>query len=524
VLSPSPVNGHSHGAVATSATPVVTRPPARRARRSRAGGKHVQTVFRPTPPASPAFPTQHGDIRSHGALGDGRFDNTAAIAAAIAACADAGGGVVEVPPGQWLTGPIHLRSNVHLHVASGADLIFTDDPLRYLPPVFVRWGGVECYNTSPFIYARDCSNVAVTGPGRLRGQGASWRMRGKDEPAAYASLCQMVLDGVDADHRRLTDTNRLLLPQLILLINCRGALLDGFQIAEGGPSQTLHLAYCRDVTVRNLSIEATAAPGNDGIKIDSSADVLVEDCVLQCEGDALSIESGLNEDGWRVDRPAENVHVRRVAMGSGRAAVMIGSATAGGVRNVLVEECTCAEARIGLALAAGAGRGGVVEGVVIRDMRLGRITGQAISMEAGTRAPVSPAPRSPLFRNVTIQRVTCAEAAKAVHIAGMPDRHFQNIRLEDVTIAAGRGLHCETALGIDLVNVNITPRIGPVLSVTDTQEVLIEGLKHVPRHGVFLALRGRGTKRIRIRGQSDAPVRPSVVLGTDVPRDALVHE
>ena len=176
-------------------------------------------------------------------VADGKTDCTRAIATAIAACAQAGGGRVLIPPGQWLTGPIHLHSNIDLHIARGATVRFSADPDRYLPPVLVRWGGQECLNFSPFIYANDCDNIAVTGGGVLLGQGKSWWAWAKKEPAVRKKLYQMVSDGVVAEDRRFGCETMPLRPQFILPINCTNVLLEDFTIAEAGPCWTVHLAY-----------------------------------------------------------------------------------------------------------------------------------------------------------------------------------------------------------------------------------------------------------------------------------------
>ena len=122
----------------------------------------------------PSFPDRVVDIRDHGAVGDDRTDCTAAIEKAIATCAKAGGGRVLIPAGKWFTGPIRLRSNIDLHLHEGAIVRFSSDPARYLPSVLVRWGGMDCHNYSPLIYARDCQNIAITGRGMLLGQGKPW--------------------------------------------------------------------------------------------------------------------------------------------------------------------------------------------------------------------------------------------------------------------------------------------------------------------------------------------------------------
>ena len=119
---------------------------------------------------APVFPARDFVITNYGAVADGQTDCTAAIGRAIDACAGAGGGRVVVPAGEFLTGAIHLKSGVNLHLDAGATLKFSTDPKAYLPAVFSRFESVECYNYSPFIYAFGQSNVAVTGEGTLDGQ------------------------------------------------------------------------------------------------------------------------------------------------------------------------------------------------------------------------------------------------------------------------------------------------------------------------------------------------------------------
>jgi polygalacturonase len=122
----------------------------------------------------PAIPRRDFPITRFGAKPGGEVDCTKAIAAALAAAAKAGGGRVVVPAGVWLTGAVHLKSNTELHVAKGATLKFSRDPAAYLPNVLTRHEGVELMNYSPFIYALDQHDIALTGerdtgrPGRRR--------------------------------------------------------------------------------------------------------------------------------------------------------------------------------------------------------------------------------------------------------------------------------------------------------------------------------------------------------------------
>jgi polygalacturonase len=122
----------------------------------------------------PVFPDRVFDVREYGAVSDGETLNTDAFRRAVAACHADGGGIVLVPAGAWATGPIHLRSNVNLRLGKGAVVRFSTRFADYLPVVFTRWEGIECYNYSPLIYAPNCENVALTGEGTLDGQGAAW--------------------------------------------------------------------------------------------------------------------------------------------------------------------------------------------------------------------------------------------------------------------------------------------------------------------------------------------------------------
>ena len=261
---------------------------------------------------------------------------TESFAAAIAACSEAGGGHVVVPAGRWLTGPIHLRSHIDLHLEEGAVVVFTDEPTDYLPPVQVSWEGLECMNYSPLVYAFGCTDIAITGPGRLEPRMDFWRTwftRPEGHLEASKRLYTWGATDYPVEQRDMTARgDEHMRPHLIHLNRCSHVLLDGFTIRES-PFWTIHLLLCEQVVARNLDVRAHGH-NNDGIDLEMTRDVLVEDCIFDQGDDAVVIKSGRNRDAWRLHTSTENVVVRNCCVRKGHTLLGIGSEISGGVRNI----------------------------------------------------------------------------------------------------------------------------------------------------------------------------------------------
>jgi polygalacturonase len=176
-------------------------------------GQPLSLPFDMPPIPRPCFPDRILDVREFGAVGDGATLNTVAFRRAVEACHSAGGGMVFVPAGIWLTGPIHLRSNINLHLEREALVRFSTRFADYLPVVFTRWEGVECYNYSPLIYARDCWNIAITGEGTFEGQGQAWWHWKRAQQAAVRTLYDAQFDGVPVEQRIYGTETAALRPQ-----------------------------------------------------------------------------------------------------------------------------------------------------------------------------------------------------------------------------------------------------------------------------------------------------------------------
>ena len=378
-----------------------------------------------------------------------------AIQTAIDKCAAMGGGTVIVPGGEWHTGKIHFKSNTELHLEDGARVIFSDAPDDYLPCVLVRWEGTECYNYSPLIYANGCENIAITGGGTLDGNGGSWwHWKTLQQPAAER-LAAMAADGVPVKKRVFGTREAALRPQFLHMLNCKNIMLEGFTITDG-PQWTIHPVYCEDVTVRNVNV-ITHGHNTDGLNPDSCRNVLIEGCTFETGDDCIAINSGLNEDGWRVGKPCENIEIRNCAMNGGHGAIVIGSAISGGVKNIYAHDCKISGTMQGIRLKSMRGRGGYIDGALFENIDIKDVTDQAIQInmfyEFSTVMPRTQKPSG--FRNINIRNVSGSSLKTGIQIKGLPEKKLESIVLENIDLIAKDAFECSNAAGIVINNVNI---------------------------------------------------------------------
>ena len=210
----------------------------------------------------------------------------------IDAVAEKGGGKIVVPAGEHFSaGPIRLRSNVELHLEEGARIVFSDNPRDYLPVVPTSWEGVECLNYSPLVYAYGCTNVAITGKGTFAPKMDFWRKwfgRGKGHMEATRRLydwCSFNAPMEERDLTKISESN--VRPHLIQFNHCKDVRLEGFKIRES-PFWTIHLFLCDGAVVRGLDVYAHGH-NNDGIDVEMTKNVLVENCRFDQGDDAVVI-------------------------------------------------------------------------------------------------------------------------------------------------------------------------------------------------------------------------------------------
>lgn len=355
-----------------------------------------------------------------------------AIQDAVDACSRMGGGTVVIGEGEWLTGPIHLAGNICLYLEKGAVVRFCTDYDAYLPVVFTRWEGTECYNYSPLIYAVDCENIAVMGDGRLIGGGKAWWHWKELQQEAARELCYAQANGIPVEQRIYGTEKAALRPSFIQMVNCRKIQLRDFTI-EDGPQWTIHPVYCEQVLVSGVTV-LSKGPNTDGLNPDSCRDVLIENCRFQTGDDCIAVNSGLNEDGWRVNRPCENIVIRQCTMTGGHGGIAIGSGVSGGVRNVYAYGCKISGTNQGIRLKSMKGRGGYVHDVWFEDITIDGVLEEAIQITMFYRYSTVP-PKSDAvsdFSGIHLKNIYGSGGTASVDISGLPERPFRDISFENV--------------------------------------------------------------------------------------------
>ncbi|MDE1987934.1 MAG: glycoside hydrolase family 28 protein [Alphaproteobacteria bacterium] len=413
----------------------------------------------------PVFPKRDFPITAFGAKSGG--DCTKAIAAAIEACNKAGGGRVVVPDGDWLTGAIHLKSNVNLHLMKGAVVRFSTDPKAYLPLVFTRWEGVELMNYSPLIYAFEQENIAVTGDGMFDGQADDthwwpwkglkqwgWREGAPKQEAARNKLFAMGQAGTPVSER-LFGEGSYLRPNFFEPNRCKNVMIDGVTI-HNTPFWEIHPVLCTNVTVSNLKIDS-AGPNTDGCDPECCKDVLIENCFFNTGDDCIAIKSGRNNDGRRVNVPSENIVIRNCHMKNGHGGVAIGSEISGGVRNVFAENCHMDSPDLGSALRLknNAERGGLLEHFYFRRIVIGQVAHAVLTVdfnyEEGDKGPYTP-----VVRDVQLETVVSGKSQYGIDAQGFANAPIYDISLRDCDFQnVAEGNIVKNVRGLTFQNVTI---------------------------------------------------------------------
>ena len=389
----------------------------------------------------PSFPEKVHNITLYGAIGDGVTDCSDAFKKAIDECNKTSGGMVMVPEGTFLTGPIYLKSNVNLYISENATVKFTDDKSKYLPVVFTRWEGVECMNYSPLIYAYNEENIAVTGKGVLDGQGSDdnwWSWKGNKDSGWTEGkpnqkkdrdlLFKMAEDGIPPEKRVFGD-GHFLRPNFFQPYKCKNVLIEGVTFKDS-PMWFINPVLCENITVKNVTVEGLG-PNNDGCNPESSKNVLIKNCYFNTGDDCIAIKSGRNSDGRRINIPSENIVIQNCTMKEGHGGVVIGSEISGGVKNVFAENCSMSSPNLDRAIRikTNAVRGGVIENLFVRNITVGQVKEAVIKIdfyyEEGENGKFLP-----VVKNLDFSNITSEKSEFAIWIKAFENSPVENIRLD----------------------------------------------------------------------------------------------
>jgi exo-poly-alpha-galacturonosidase len=407
-------------------------------------------------------------ITDHGAVGDSRTVNTAAIQGAIDGCANSGGGVIVVPKGTFVTGALFLKQGVNLCVEQDGVLKGSQNTNDY-PWIDTRIAGLEMKWPAALINADGVAGLEISGSGTIDGSGERWWRE-------YWTTREQEKDDVDPHFK----VGR---PRLVHIIRSQRVTVRDLLLKDPA-FWNLQLTYCDGVEVSNLTVRAHSQPlraaSSDGIDIDSTRNVLITGCDIECDDDAICLKSGRDADGLRVNRPTENVVIRKCRVGLAAGLVVFGSETAGGIRNVKVYDCKadrgCGEV---VRFKTRMGRGGVVEDVLYENIEAeGARAVFNFNMDAfGTtwlpkefRTPVAPEKGTPVFRNIQVRNLRARDCAAAGRLVGLPSSPLRGLTLENVDIQANTGFTINHALGLRFENVRVNGKTVTSPSDSASQE------------------------------------------------------
>ncbi len=418
----------------------------------------------------PTFLDKNYNILDFGAVADSSTNNTTAFKNAIMNCAQNGGGRVVVPKGKFLTGPIHLESNVNLHLEKGSEILFSKQ-LEDYPLVHTSFEGTELMNFSPLVYAYKKKNVAITGEGILNGQASNtnwWPWCGKDsygwqegEPNQMASLTRLKEEMSEKDvpvPERIFGKGYHLRPSFIEPFECENVLVQGVKIINA-PFWVIHPMKSTNVIVDGVTVESHG-PNNDGCDPEYSKNVIIKNCTFNTGDDCIAIKSGRNEDGRRVDIKSENIVVQDCKMIDGHGGVVIGSEISAGVRNVFVENCQMDSPNLDRAIRikTNSKRGGTVENVYVRNLDVGQVKEAVLKINLfyGIYG-VQEGEFIPEVKNIHLENVRVKNGGEYGILAkGYAEKPIKNITFKDVIIEkVDSAYSLENVIDMNFINTKI---------------------------------------------------------------------
>ena len=435
---------------------------------------------------------QFYNVLEYGGSNDSTGLNTEAIAKAIDAAADKGGGTVYFPAGKYITGPIHFKSNITLFIDAGAELHFSDDFDHYLPMVESRWEGTEVTNFSPLIYGTDLENIAIVGRGLIDGHGKKWwgysevtiRQQKEGEETKWQKEFKRLNKDVLAPDLPGWVERGFLRPPFIQFLRCENVQIKDIKI-QNSPFWTVNPQYCDNVTIDGVTIYNPESPNTDGINPESCRNVHIANCHISVGDDCITIKSGKDRSGRKVNIPAENYTITNCTMLNGHGGVVIGSEMSGGVKNIVISNCIFDGTDRGIRLKTARGRGGVVENIRVSNIVMRNIRDQAIVLNT-QYAKTEPEPvseRTPQFKNIHISNMS-GTTNRVMRIRGLEEMPIENISVNNINMQAKSGFEIENAKHITFNNVQVDVENEPFLQAKNVHVLNLTSIQNnTPKDG-----------------------------------------
>jgi polygalacturonase len=499
----------------------------------------------------PTFKKDTFNITKFGAKNDGLTLNTEAINKTIEACSKQGGGVVLIPQGIWLTGPIVLKSNVNLYVSRAALVQFTADKTQY-PLIESHFEGKKTVRNQAPISGTGLENVAITGDGVIDGNGDVWRMVKKDKVTEgewkkltasggvvtadgrswYPSESYMKAEqekGPKTDYEAIKDYLR---PNMVVLVSCKKVLLQNTTF-QNSPCWNLHMLYCEQLTLDGVRVRnLPSAQNGDGMDIESCSYVEVKNSTLDCGDDGICIKSGKDEEGRKAGKASQYIYIHDNVVYKAHGGFVIGSEMSGGAHDIFVTNCSFIGTDVGLRFKTQRGRGGIVENIYIRNINMRNIVNDAISFDmyyfgkpvslAATNGKVEIPPvdeGTPQFRKFYISNIVCDGASRAMIIRGLPEMNIKDISISDVVIKSRRGVDLIEAQHVSLSNVALQcVESSPLINIENSLGLSFVKVRALAGAQQFYSVNGERSRDIKV----DTVAEGGVVFGYGATQSEVV--
>jgi len=375
------------------------------------------------------------NVRDHGARGDGQTMDSPAIQATIDTCAKAGGGIVRLPLGHYLSKPLYLRgNNTTLQLEADAVLQGSEQFADY------RTSSGEIVG---LINAERLTNVTLSGTGIIDGSGAPW----------WPAVKEAKRTGGAEPRRR---------PKMVNFRLCSGLTVRDVTL-QNSPSFHLVPVDCDDVLIDNVTIKAPGdSPNTDAIDPSACRHVRIINCLLDVGDDNVAVKAGHSVRGREFC--CEDIMVSNCICLRGHG-ISIGSETSGGVSNFVVAHCRFDGTTSGLRIKSTRGKGGTVEDVLCRDLTMKNVRYPINIACYYPKIPKDDAAQpmsslTPAYHGIRMENLTGDSPEGAGLMVGLPESPIRDVTLSNVHLKALTGLLIKNAENVELKNVKVEVQHG----------------------------------------------------------------